>query len=66
MRTVFSAYVIQRVTDGAYVSPRGQARSYVQRLQDALVYPTRAEAERERCIGNERVVSVLDAFTRRV
>jgi len=63
MRTVFQAYVIQRVEDGAFVAPRGQAKSYVKGLQDARVFQSFEAAERERCIENERLLSVLEAFT---
>ncbi len=50
-------YVLKR-NDGAYVAPPGQASSYVRALQAARVFSTRAEAERERCPGNEVVVTV--------
>lgn len=50
-------YVIVR-TDGKFVAPPGQAKSYTDKLQHARTFPTREEAEKERCPGNESVRSV--------
>lgn len=47
-------FVIQRLPDGAFATPPGSVRSYTSRLQDARVYETWAEAERDRC-ENERI-----------
>jgi hypothetical protein len=57
------SYVIQR-TDGkvAYVTRSGSLHAYTTRLQDARVFPTREEAERELCWGNERVLSLEEAM----
>lgn len=52
-------YVIQRL-DGCYVAKLGSAWSYTRRLEDARKFPTRADAEREICPENERVVAVTD------
>jgi hypothetical protein len=51
-------YVIQRTTDGAYVAPSGSKGSYTHSLQGARTWYTAEAAERERCPGNEVVVSV--------
>ena len=51
-------YVIQRVTDGAYVAPSGSPSSYVRALQAARVFGSREAAERELCVENERIVTV--------
>jgi hypothetical protein len=59
-------FVLQRTTDGKFVAPPGRAASYVDRLQDAQAWGTRAEAERERCVGNERIVHLWDLFMLRV
>jgi hypothetical protein len=57
-------YVLQRRPDGAFVAPPGAPSSYTRALQDARVFSTRADAERERCPGNEIVIAV-DAILRR-
>ncbi len=54
-------YVIQRA-DGMFVAKDGSEHSYTDRLQDAQVYQTREDAERNRCPGNERAVSIADAI----
>lgn len=55
------SYVIMR-TDGVYVARSGSASSYTPYLQRARVFTTREAAERERCPGNERVVSIEAAL----
>jgi hypothetical protein len=50
-------YVIKR-NDGAYVTPPGSFRSYTQRIQDARVFQSKETAEKERCPGNESVVTI--------
>lgn len=50
-------YVIVR-NDGKFVVPPGNNASYSDKLQDAWVFNTRNEAERNRCPENERVESV--------
>lgn len=54
-------YVIQR-DDGAFVSRPGSDHSYTRLLQQARTFATRDAAERERCPGNERVLSVEQAM----
>ena len=51
-------YVIKRMPDGAYVAPSGRSSSYTQALQDAQTFSTVEAAEKERCPGNEVIVSV--------
>jgi hypothetical protein len=60
------SYLLQRA-DGAYVSDphrNGTGRSYTRDLMRAKVYPTREAAERDRCPGNETLVSTDDVFRR--
>lgn len=47
-------YVLKR-DDGKYVTPPGSNWAYTTLLQNARVFDTREEAEREKC-GNERIV----------
>lgn len=55
------AYVIKRMSDGAYVTRPGSPRSYTEFLENARRFPTHDVAESERCLGNERVFSVEKA-----
>lgn len=57
-------YVIQR-EDGAYVTNPGSERSYSKFLQDARLFDTREQAEREVCPGNERILDMGQAFKSR-
>lgn len=50
-------YVIQR-NDGAFVTPPGQEKSYTRAIQDAWVFRSREDAQRETCAENECVVSL--------
>lgn len=50
-------YVIQNCDDAKFVARPGSQHSYTNRLQDARVFQTRDDAERERC-GNETIVLV--------
>lgn len=52
-------YVIRR-NDGVYVANLGERCSYTPSLERARKFSTRESAERERCPGNETVVSVWD------
>lgn len=56
-------YVLVR-DDGKFVAPPGQEKSYTDKLQHARVFSTRAEAELERCKGNEQVVALCDLLNR--
>lgn len=54
-------YVLKRTPDGAYVAdPRKNptGRSYTRKLEHATVFPTREAADRDRCPGNEVIVSL--------
>ncbi len=55
------AYVIQRTTDGKYVSRPGSLHSYALKLQAARLYETRNEAARDLCVGNERILTLEEA-----
>jgi hypothetical protein len=56
-------FVIQRNEDGAFVRPGGHETSYTHKLQEAEVYRTREEAERNRCPGNEHVTDLESVLT---
>ena len=51
-------FVIRNTETGRYVTPPGSRGSYTTALQHARTWSTREAAERERCPGNERVLSV--------
>lgn len=57
-----AGYVIKR-GDGWYVTPEGCERSYTKLLQQARVFDTFEEAERERC-GNEQIVPITQELQR--
>jgi hypothetical protein len=50
-------FYLQRIADGWYVAPRGEAKSYTKHRVLAREFKTRRAAEKEKC-GNERVVAV--------
>ncbi len=52
---------ILRRTDGAYVSRSG-LRSYTRVLDQARIFQTREQADRERCVKNERAVRVEECL----
>jgi hypothetical protein len=52
-------FVIKR-NDGHYVAWPGRRSSYTRFLQYARVFKTRADAEKERCPDNERVVNITE------
>lgn len=54
-------YVLRR-TDGKYVARSGSEHSYTRKLEDAQVFKTYDEAERNRCIENETVCAVEQLF----
>jgi hypothetical protein len=56
-------YVIRR-TDrgGGWVTLPGSPGSYTHKLQDAKVWHSREEAERERCIDNEVAESLEEVL----
>lgn len=59
-------YVIRRTDqEGGWVTSAGSHHSYTPYLQNARRYATRAEAEADRCGGNERTESVEDAMKTR-
>ncbi len=53
---------VLRRTDGAYVSPSGSASSYTRMLDRARIFLTREQADRERCVKNERAVHVEECL----
>ncbi len=56
-----SGWVLRR-TDGAFVSPPGRASSYTRDLTRARIFGTEEQADRERCVENERAVRVEDCL----
>lgn len=52
-------FVIQR-DDGAFVTPAGSEKSYTREITKARTWNDRDAADRERCVGNERVVPIED------
>ena len=56
-------YVIQ-ASHGRYVAPKGTYLAYVRDLAEARKYPTREAAERDCCVGNERVISLYELLSR--
>jgi hypothetical protein len=50
-------FVLVKHEDGKYVSRPGSLHSYTKRLEKALVFTTRAAAEKSKC-GNESVVDL--------
>jgi hypothetical protein len=56
-------YLIRR-NDGAYVAQPGSNSSYTRTLENARTFATREAAERERCPGNEYVVSLDEVMHR--
>ena len=51
-------YILKRVPDGAYVAKKGSRGSYTPYLQRARVFATIEEADRNRCVENEVIVSI--------
>jgi hypothetical protein len=51
-------FVLQRISDGKYVRPPGKETSYTDRLEESWVFGSRGEAEQQRCVDSETVVSV--------
>lgn len=52
-------YVIKRTDQGGgYVAKPGSEHSYTHKLEDARTWASREDAERERCPGNEIIISV--------
>lgn len=55
-------FVLKRIDDGAYVAVPGAVKSYTMRLEEAKVFGSWQEAERNRCIENEYIVPLSDVF----
>lgn len=52
-------FILVRNHDGKYVAGPGSASSYTKSLRDAWKFPTRDEAERNRCTENEHVAEFV-------
>lgn len=54
-------YILKR-SDGAYVADitKSNGASYTNKLQHARVFATREAAEKDRCPGNEYVVTLAE------
>lgn len=58
-------YVIKRTDQGGgYVAPAGSDKSYTHTLENAKMWRTRENADRERCVGNEIVLNLDELFQR--
>lgn len=55
-------FVIQHNKTGRYVADNNSIRSYTQRLEQARVFRSKEDAEKERCVENETLVRVFDLF----
>ena len=55
-------WVIRRTSDGFFVTPPGQKRSYARDLMKARTFTTREAADAECCVENERVVYIGDVM----
>jgi hypothetical protein len=54
-------YVLMR-TDGAFVAREGSQSSYTKDLRKARRFPTKEAAERDRCVENERILTMDQAL----
>ena len=52
-------FVLVRNEDGKYVNKPGSERAYTTKLEQARKFPTRHDAERDKC-GNETARDVAD------
>jgi len=57
--TYIGGYVIQRIDDGKFVTPRGAEKSYTTSLRYARIFEVYDQA-RVNCCGNERAVPLAD------
>lgn len=55
-------YVLVRSPDSAFVARSGLSSSYTHDLLRAKTFATVAEAERDRCLENERIVRIDSLF----
>lgn len=56
-----NGFIIRNNDTGKFVTPPGSERSYTTVLQNARVFPTREQAERDKC-GNETVLPLDSMF----
>ena len=54
-------YLIKRV-DGKFVARSGSQHSYTNRIDLARVYETKAEADKDLCPDNERIIEIPQLF----
>lgn len=52
-------FVLRR-DDGKYVAKPGSEHSYTWKLENAQIFRTHEEADKDRCVENETVVRVAD------
>lgn len=62
-----SGYVLRHFKDNTkqslcFVARPGSEHSYTRSLQNARVFASEAEAERDRCVESERVMTVEEAM----
>lgn len=61
---IMTGYVIRR-TDGKFVSMPGSQHSYTKSIRQARIFNTREQADGDRCVDNEYVVSVEECLAGR-
>lgn len=58
-------FVIKRTDQGGgYLAMPGSQNSYTKKLEEARTFPTRQQAEKERCPGNEIVIPLNELLNR--
>jgi hypothetical protein len=56
-------YVLKHTETGKYVAPPGRDKSYTDRLEEARVFTTQRQAEKNRCVESEVVVAIAALLT---
>lgn len=59
-------FILRNTKTGRYVAPPGSVHSYTSYLENARVFRTPEDAEKERCVENEELVDVMKLFESRV
>jgi hypothetical protein len=55
-------YVLQRSSDGKFVTREGSEHSYSHKLQDARVFRSKLDAAVSACCENERIVPLNEVL----
>ena len=56
-------FVLKRDGDGAYVAKNGIGLSYTKKLELADIFKTREDADRSRCVENEKIVPLSEILS---